>query len=141
MTAVTDVHPDSMTDHLFLFSQWYQWQVSLVSQVSPALRDPPAHQVPLGRMAKVSPALKDLPDLPDSLVAQLLANLELQVDLANLVFLVSLVRREKLEPLASRALGDPLEPLEAQDPLVCPLLANLGLPVFLEQWDLEASQV
>lgn len=126
---------------LFLFLQWYQWQVSLVNQVSLALRDLPAHLARQGRMAKVTPALKDPPDLPDSLVAQSLANLELQVDLANLASPEHLVRREKLELLAFRVLGEPLDHLESQDLLVCLPLANLDLLVFLDQWDLGESQV
>lgn len=71
--------------------------------------------------------------------APLLANLEPQVDLANQAFLEHMVRRETLEPLVFRDQGEPLDLLEALDPLASLLLASLGLLVFPEVWDLEES--
>ena len=115
--------------------------MSLVLQVSPALRDllaPPAPQV---RVPKVCLDPKDPLDLLVLLVAPLLASLDPQVDLANPAVMVHLVRGETLEPLAFR---DPVEPLDLLEPLAPPAsppLASLDLLVFLEQWDLEESLV
>lgn len=115
--------------------------MSLVLQVSPALRDPLALLVSQVRMPQVSPAPKDLLDLLELLDAPLLANLDPQVDLANLAVMAHLVRGETLEPLELRDQGEPLELVEALDPLASLLLASLDLQVFLEQWDLEESLV
>lgn len=71
----------------------------------------------------------------------MLANLDPQVDLANLAAMENLVPRETPEPLALRDQGESLDPLEALDPLASLLLASLDLQVFLEQWDLEESLV
>lgn len=115
--------------------------MSLVLQVSPALRDLLALLVSEVRMPQVSPAPKDLLDLLELLDAPLLASLVPQVDLANLAVMAHLVRRETPEPLALRDQGEPLELMEALDPLASLLLASLDLQVFLEQWDLEESLV
>lgn len=126
---------------LFHPSQWCQWQVSLVLQVSPALRDLLAllaHQV---RVPKVLLDPKDPLDLLELLVAPLLANLDPQVDLENLAAMAHLVRKETPEPLVLRDQGEPLDLLEALDPLASLLPASLDLQVFLEQWDLEESLV
>lgn len=85
--------------------------------------------------------LKDLPDPLDLLAAPLLVNLDLQVVLANLAGLETLVRREILEPLALKDLGESLDHQEALDLLASLLLASLDHQVFLEQWDLEESLV
>lgn len=85
--------------------------------------------------------LKDLLDPLDLLAAPLLVNLDLQVVLANLAGLETLVRREILEPLALKDLGEFLDHQEALDLLASLLLASLDHQVFLEQWDLEESLV
>lgn len=79
--------------------------------------------------------------LPELLAVPLLANLDPQVDLANLAAMEHLVRRETPEPLALRDLGESLDLLEALDLLASQLLASPDLQVFLEQWDLEESLV
>lgn len=113
--------------------------MSLVLQVSLALRDLLALPAPQVRMVKACLDPKDLLDLPVRLAAPSLVSLDPQVDLANLAAMDSLVRREILEPLALRDLGEPLELVEAPDLLVSLLLASLDLQVFLEQWDLEEN--
>lgn len=122
-------------------SQWFQWQVSLVLQVNLVPRDLLALLALQVKMAKVSVDPKDLLDLLDLLAAPSLANLDLQVDLANLAALENLVREETLEPLAPRDLGESLDLLEALDQLVSLLLASLVLQVYLEQWVPEESLV
>lgn len=113
--------------------------MSLVLQVNPALRDLLALLAPQVRTVKACLDPKDLLDLPVLLVAPSLASLDPQVDLANLAALERLVRREILEPLALRDLGESLELMEALDLLVSLLLASLDLQVFPEQWDLEEN--
>lgn len=115
--------------------------MSLVLQVSPALRDLLALLAPQVRVPKVCLDPKDLLELLELLAAPSLANLDPQVDLANLEPMEYLVRREMTESLALRDLGEHLDLLEALDPLDSLLLASLDLQVFLEQWDLEESLV
>lgn len=115
--------------------------MSLVLQVSPALRDHLALLAPQVRVPKVCLDPKDLLDLLDLLAAPLLENLDPQVDLANLAAMEHLVRRETPEPLVLRDLGVHLDLLEALDLLDSLLLESLDLQVFLEQWDLEESLV
>lgn len=122
-----------------LRATWYQWQVSLVLQVSLGQRDLQGHLVHQVRMAWVMLDLRDPLDPPDNQAAPLQANLAPQVDLANLECLENLVRGETPEPLVLRDQGDSLALLEAQDLLVCLQLANRALPAFLEQWDQEES--
>lgn len=120
---------------------WCQCLVSLVLQVSPALRDLLALLAPQVRALKVSLDLRDLQDLPDLLVAPLLENLGPLVDLVNLAALDKMVRRVTLEPQAPRDLGEHQVLLEAQAPLAFLLLESLDPQVFLEQWDLEENLV
>lgn len=120
---------------------WCQWQVSLDLQVSPALRALRDLLAPQVRVLRVCLDPKDPLEPLELLVAQLLANLEAQVDLASLATLEHVVTRETPEPLALRDQGEPQELLEALDPLASLLLASLDLLVFLEQWDLEESLV
>lgn len=115
--------------------------MSLALPVSPALRDLLALLAPQVRAAKVSLDPKDLLELLELLVALLLANLDPLVDLANLVVMEHLERRETPAPLAPRDQGESLDLLEAPAPLASPLLANPDLLVFLVQWDLEESLV
>lgn len=128
-----------VSDDVFFSSQWCQWQVNLVLQVSLALRD---QLVPLAHpetVPKVCLDPKDLLDPPVLLDAPSLASPDPQVDLANQAFLEHMVRRETPEPLVFRDQGEPLDLLEALDPLASLLLASLGLLVFPELWDLEES--
>lgn len=99
---------------------------------------PPALQV---RVLKVCLGPKDLLGHKELLDDPLLENLVPQVDLGNPVLMEPLVRKETLEPLASRDPEGPLDPLETLDPLVSLLLANLDLLDFLGQWDLVESLV
>lgn len=115
--------------------------MSLVHQVSPALRDLLALLANQVRVLKVCLDPKDPLDLLDLLVAPSLANLDPQVDLANLEAMEHLVRKETPEPLVLRVQGEPPELLEALDPLASLLPASLDLQVFQEQWDLEESLV
>lgn len=84
---------------------------------------------------------KDLVDPLELLVAPSQGNLEALVDLANQAVMEHLVRRETLGHLALRDQGEPLDLLEALDPLASLLLESLDLPVCLEQWDPEESLV
>ena len=122
-------------------SQLCQWLVSLVLQVSLDLRDLLALLAPQVRALKVLKDPRDLLALPELLAVPSLANLDPQVDLANLAAMEHLVRRETPEPLALRDQEEPPDPLEALDPLASPLLANLDLQVFPAQWDPEESLV
>lgn len=115
--------------------------MSLVPQVSPALRDLLALLDPQVRVLRVCLDLKDLLEPREPLAAPSLANLDPQVDLANLVPMEHLVRRETLVLQALRDLEDLLDLLEALDLLASQLLASLDLLVFLGQWDLEESPV
>lgn len=115
--------------------------MTLVLQVSLALRDLLALPAPLERMVKVHLDPKGLLDLLEPLAAPSLANLELLVDLANLAAMDFLVRREILEPLDQWDQEDPPDLLAALGLLVCLLLASQDPQVFLEQWDLEESLV
>lgn len=115
--------------------------MSLELQVSLALRDLLALLVSLVRMALVSPDPRDPLDLQEALAAPSLESLDLQVDLASLAAMESLVRRETLAPPAFRGPGEPLDLLEPLDPLASPPLASLDLQVFQEQWGPEESLV
>lgn len=115
--------------------------MSLVLPVSPALRVLLALPVPRVSMVWVSLDPRDLPVHLAPLAVLLLANLDPQVDLANLATTEPQVRRETPEPLVSRDPEEPLEPLEALDQLASPLLASLDPLVSLEQWDLVESLV
>lgn len=115
--------------------------MSLDLLVSLALRDLLALLVSLVRMVLVSLDPRDPPDLLEALAVPSLESLDLQVDLANLATMEHLVRREILEPLALRDPGETLDLLESPDPLDSPLLANLDLQVFQDQWGLEESLV
>ena len=115
--------------------------MSLGLQGSPAPRDLLALLAPLVRVPKVCLDPKDLLDLPELLAVPSLANLDPLVVLANLAPLESLVRRETVDPLALKDLGEPQEPMEALDLLASLLLASPDLQVFLVQRDLEESLV
>lgn len=115
--------------------------MSLVPQVSQALRAllaPPESQ---GRVLKVCPAHRDLLGPPEPLDDPSLANLEPQVDLANPALMEPLVRKETPEPLAPRDPGEPQEPQDPLDLLDSLPLANLDLLDSPELWDLEESLV
>lgn len=115
--------------------------MSLVLQVSPVLRDLLALLAPQVRGPKVCLDPKDLLEHLELPVAPSLANMDPQVDLANLAAMEHQVRRETPEHLALRDQGVPLDLLETLDPLASLLLASLELQVFLEVWDLEESLV
>lgn len=109
--------------------------------MSPALRDLLAPPAPQARALKVSLDPRDLLDHPDLLAAPSLANLDPQVDLANLAAMERQVRREREEPLALRGQGESLDLLEAPDLLASLQLANPDPLVALELWDIEESLV
>lgn len=115
--------------------------MSLVLQVSPALRDLLVLLDPQVRVLWVSLDLRDLLDPKELLAAPSLANLDPQVDLANLAPLEHLVRGETLALLVLRDLEELLDLLEAPDLLASQLLASLDLLVSLDQWDQEESLV
>lgn len=115
--------------------------MSLVLQVSPALRVPRALLAPQVRVLLASPDPKDLLEHLVLLAVPSLVNPDPQVDLANPAAMEHQVRRETPEPLVLRDQEEPLDLLEALDPLASLLLASLDLLVSPEQWDLVESLV
>lgn len=87
---------------------------------------PPAPQV---RTLLAFPDHKDPPGLQAQPALPCLASLELQVDLASLALMATLVKKEKLEPLDRRDPGECPVQLEAPDPLAFPPRASLDLMV------------
>lgn len=120
---------------------WFQLLVSLVPQVSPALRALQALLVPQVRMLLDFLGPRAPPDHQDLLATLLLASPEPQVDLANPASPELLVTRETLALLAPRDPGECLDLLEAPDLLASLQLASLDLLVCLEQWDPGVSLV
>lgn len=110
-------------------------------QVSPALKDLLDLPDPKESMVKDCQDLRDHLDLKDLLAILHLVNQALQVDQANQVHQVFLELKETLVRLVLREQGAHLDLLASLGLLAYLLLANLDQLGCLEEWDQEESQV